>query len=266
MLLFKLFKAYGIEIVASEGSINAFGKRHTMSFIIGCQKYHAPGDGYSRDRKKQHRVVMRDLEFILNLNFADQLSFSDPGFARVKIKRISEYWRLANEIGKTRASTGTMLLKSHGMDIDKARIRLLLREPHAQIICTPAVDTKNRLLRLLFFAERADRPEHVQFAFHRDHTTGIARMFELLFELDQNVIKYQVRSGGNESTAERARRPLKSLIARLDVTFEPYRHRNAKQYPLEKIISRLSKDSIIRKSGGMFCKSHSENHKVSHHG
>jgi hypothetical protein len=76
--------------------------------------------------------------------------------------------------------------------------------------------------------------------------------------MNQNVIRYQIRAGGNiETQARGASLPANAHLTRMDVTFESYRFRGAETFSIETVYLTLKNDPELRDCGLFISKSHS---------
>lgn len=223
-----------VEIIASEGSIHSVAKFHSMTFILSLRNYSSPVDGDTEARMKRAHFIAKNLEFLIKANFADQIVFNDAGFPRFKLKRLNLYRGMASRdlllsnYEKLCEDSGLVLTDVREVDPPEPFVNDIL-SLGPDIYYTSAVDTKDRVIRTLFFSKHERAPAHIQFATYGFNSLVLYTILKLIADRLGNVIRYQIRRGLNENAqgllgrlAEgKPKDHRKQQPARIDLTIEP---------------------------------------------
>lgn len=249
----------GIEILAAEGSNNTFGQKHTMSFILSCAEYES-----LRDRDIEWRIYNEDARLLglqqqLLLNFVDEITFSDAGFPRIKLKRLNVYRRLHLDHASGRRNiVSGLCVNDHQVELPDTFIKTLPASNGHSLFYTTAADTKERCARVLVFSNAVQPPGHAQFYIPRNHTKVLERLFHLLVEFNCNILRFQLRPGDNVDVDELLTAASEGRPSRLDFTYECRSADRTAQSVLDEIRARTEQEALFVDAGVVFLKSHSE--------
>jgi hypothetical protein len=231
--IFEILARRDLEVLMSEGSTNSNGRRHEMMFILSAQKYKSESDPKdSIARASRTTAALRDLQDEFAIELMDVLTLYADGRPRVGVRRIQTYHSLYKRFNSdkikrpvpvTVGNKGRIVLpKSLSRDI-----RRKLNQPsNARLDFSPAVDTTDRIVRLMCFADAQRSPCYAQIVVPR-RSSMVASIFEKIANPDGdanvkvNVVRYQLRPGLGRNTKRRTTSPEDSDFMRLDLTFVP---------------------------------------------
>lgn len=218
--LFDLLHQCRIHVVSAEASAHTLQERNASSIVISCARYQNGIDGNSTARVRDPEAGLKGLEDLIKLNFLDMLTVNTRGDPRVNVRRMDALWRTKDAVNARRLPAIEVERLVEGRLPVPEKFRRDIAALGPGLLQSVSVDTKNRILRVLIWPREAPLG-HMQF-YIPDNPTGAARrLFQILLGLNANILKFQIRPGGNKLAPESARG--EDAGFRLDVTFEALR-------------------------------------------
>ena len=250
--LTELLASKRIEIVTSESSVHSLNRYNSMSYVLSLSEYRDPIDGDIALRARTSQAAY--LEHELMVRMCDKLVFLPSGQPRFELAPMTLYWQLAEgkNFGFYHSPKELIPVGAEGEIALPASVLSNIREHSGEdLYYAAAVDTENRVIRVLFFPKGQTGIAHMQFASRRMTSRAIARIMELLSDRQANILRFQIRRGLNACDTPKFGRLYNSMKGkpnpgRVDVTFESI----DPKVPTSKLINlavRATKDDPILK-------------------
>lgn len=230
-MLFSLLQDRGLQIICAETSVNTFNTNHTTALVVSAHAYASSNDLSSRERIGERKFELKDLRWEILAYLGDQIAFNLDETPALKIRRFSTYKKLSDEI-----QLGSRLVLNRSGDvISQGSIHLTPRAiTHLERglsgtnrYYSAAVDTKDRLIRIIFFSEDHPRMNYFQVAIGNEADPILGRLYRGIFEAGGNIVRNAVRpcpdsvaqSLMREATGQSIYLDLIPNFATVDVTF-----------------------------------------------
>lgn len=196
-LLFSLLEARGLQVLAVETSINTFASNHTTSVIMSAKAYSGDVGVSRRDRISQGSSNLEELWREVIVYLGDQIMFELDRKPSLKIRHVRSYKKLSDEI----RSGARFIVNRNGDLLSEGMAKLTPRaQSHiekaigkGQTSYSAAVDTKDRLIRVLFFGNEHPRANYLQLVLDGEAGGILSSVFDLLYRAGVNIIRNQVR-------------------------------------------------------------------------
>jgi len=197
LILFGLLEARGINVLAAESSVNTFSHNHSTTIIMSAAAYSSGEDLTQADRLKNAYPQLNELRSEIIAYLGDQLVFRPDGRPVLKVNHMRAYRKLSDDL----RSGARLVLNRSGETLDNGSARLTPRaREHLSkaaglegLQYSPAVDTKDRLIRIIFYGQLQPRKHHVQIAVKAEMDGALRTVFELVYSAGGNVIRNNVR-------------------------------------------------------------------------
>lgn len=247
----------GIEIITAESSVHSLNRYNSMSYLLSLAEYRDEIDGDVQRRLKTSRTP--NLDLMLQARLCDTLVFDPTGKPRFELLPMTLYWQLADErrYGFYHSPRDSVRMKAEGrIDLPDSVKENIEKHCGAGGSYSGAVDTENRVIRVLFFPKGDDGVAHIQFAARRMSGDVFERIMQIMSDRQANVIRFQLRRGLNKTTETRfgrLKKPLASKLAdnfgRLDVTFESTDPKLTTTKLMNHIIMATRSDELLSENG-----------------
>ena len=240
----QILNKHSIEILAAEGAEASIGSYHIMSIIISTQNYRSPRDGDANERAVNSAAMLKELEAEITVELIEFLRLSDRGSIKLKIRRLDAYWQISRKISGrdfTSSIVNSSQIKNgsvHLLDGETAKIREVLDlKNDANLLYSGCIDTKERVIRLIFFGESEGAPCYIQL--HMPMQRNLLIDVLSCFSVEKhNIIRYQIRPSTAMIPAEIGSH---SRFVRLDVTFSPDKDNRDREKMISNLKERISK-------------------------
>lgn len=197
LILFSLLEARAIDIIASESSINTFSNHFTTQIIFSAAEYIGDEDGSQAERIKKPYPRLRELHDEIIAYLGDQLAFRPDGQPGLKLSHMRSYRKLSDDL----RSGGRLVLNRSGDMLSDGAVRLTQRAKEhlvkaigdGTIEYSPAVDTKDRLIRIMFYGESYPRKHHVQVLASSDANTTMSKLLAMFYGCSFNIVRSNIR-------------------------------------------------------------------------
>jgi hypothetical protein len=231
--IFEILCRRQIEVLMSEGSTNSNGQRHEMTFILAAHGYKSESDPKDSDaRATRPTTSLQDLQDELIIELMDVLTLYPDGRPKVNVRRIQTYHSLFERFTSNkipRPVEAKVLEKGHVVlpaPLSRDIRKRLHQRPGSRIDYSPAVDTTNRIVRLMCFANSERSPCYAQIIVPR-HSNMVATIFKEIADprassdVKINVVRYQLRPGLGGNLRRGRRFVDQEKFMRMDLTFVP---------------------------------------------
>jgi hypothetical protein len=231
--IFEVLARRDLEVLMSEGSTNSNGRRHEMMFVLSARKYKSESDPKDTNaRASQPTATLRDLQDELAIELMDVLTLYGDGRPRINMRRMRTYHSLYTRFSSDKIRRPVPVeVQSKGRIVLPKRFsheirRNLNQRPTATLNFSPAVDTTDRIVRLMCFAHASRSPCYAQIVVPR-RSNMVAEIFKRIANPHNeggaaiNVVRYQLRPGLGRYAKRRETTPDDCDFMRLDLTFVP---------------------------------------------
>ena len=217
-----------IEILTAESSVHSHNKYNSMSFILSVENYKHKLDG---DFEAHGHITTRRLEYLellLLSAIGGQLVFHRNGRARFELHPMRFYAQ------RTERHSITQPLPRDDLENGEFALPPIVCKAIRQrcgadnVYYAGAVDTENRVIRILFFPGAGDKAVmHLQFSAAELNATAVRGILRNLPETI-NILRFQIRRGLNNNDETEALQLAEKIRnddvgagpGRLDLTFE----------------------------------------------
>lgn len=220
-----LLEDFGIQVLTAECSVHSRNRYNSMSFIVSLQqyicKYGLDGGPGRHQSRRVHRIPYLELSLLAAMG--EDLVFHVNGRPRLEFTPMRIYSHLDEELAVESGRVDPFWKGKLSLHKDIREQVAHYCGRSGRIFFAGAVDTENRLIRVLFFPEGDDGVAYTQLGATEFSTAEIRKALSYLAELDANVLRFQVRRGVNR------RRRLPRLLSpaphavgpgTIDITFE----------------------------------------------
>lgn len=259
LLLFSLLASRGFQVLAAESSINSFARNHGTTVICAGRGYSGDQDLTHRERLNIARPELHEMYRESLVYFGDQIGLNPDRSPALKWRHLRSYRRLAEEL----RSGSRFLLSRTGLPMRDSSLQLTPRAMDhitaltgdGDIEYSCAVDTKERMIRVLFFGMNHPRCMYAQIAIETENVEALAGLYAVFFKAGANIIRNTIRPTPAKVAVDRIRaesgvEKFEDQVAfvTLDVTFNFLDAANA----------RLLKKGLSALDGGLkkFCAEH----------
>lgn len=196
-LLFSLLQERGFQVLASESSINTFAKIHTTTVIVSAKEYIGDFDLTQRERLARARPELVEMQRELLIYFGDQIALNPDRSPTLKIRHLRTYRKLSEDL----RSGSRFLLNRIGEHLADNKITITSRAmDHIQAVAgqehlqyAAAVESKDRMIRLLFFGEAHPRSLYAQIIIDAEKREMLPLTYKMFYESGANIIRNTVR-------------------------------------------------------------------------
>lgn len=247
-----VLEEFKIRVLTAECSVHSLNRYNSMSFILSMQKYDHHLDGFHQDLANPETVRVAYLELSLLSAMASSMVFHRNGRPRFELipMRLHSYFRREG-FDHSQELAGAMGKGSFALQKDICRdIRHTCGD--GDIYYSGAVDTENRLIRILFFPQGMNGVAHMQVSGGELGTSAIRRVLSHFEASEANILRFQIRRGLNKRYAARRLatrskgRASKEGAGRFDLTFEASASASEAGKVVEAIRSAIKKDADLK--------------------
>ncbi len=197
LILFDLLESRGFNILAAESSVNSFSDNHTTSIIISAAEYENFDDRSNIDRIRMSNPSLSGLRREIIAYLGDKISFKNDDDPKLKISHIRSLKTISDDL----KSGSRFILNRTGDFITDGTIRLTTRaKEHLSLsigsdkmIYAPSVDTKNRLIRVIFSGFKDFIKHDIQIIISSEFERQFQIVYKKLFNAKANVVRSLIR-------------------------------------------------------------------------
>ncbi len=195
--LCSVFAAHDIEVLSAESSVHTLNRYNSMSFILSMADYQNELDGGHQRHSAVSTHRLEFLELLLISSMSGQIVFHRNGKPRFELTPMRLYSQM--EADRLEAIETYMHPAEHGrVELPDRVCKKIAHCCESQsIFFSGAVDTENRVIRILFFPEGSAGVAYIQVSASEMNTKVIQAVLLHLKALEANVIRFQVRRGLN---------------------------------------------------------------------
>lgn len=250
--LCNILQEHDIHILTAESSVHTLNRYNSMSFIVSMEDYQHELDGGHEHHSAVGTRRLEFLELLLLSSMGSQIVFHRNGRPRFELAPIRFYSQL---VADRLATDETMAdpLRSGVIPLPERVCAAIMRCCDSKDIWySGAVDTENRVIRVLFFPKGPSGVAYIQVSASELNTLVISTVLRHLKEAHANVIRFQVRRGLNEREAVADYGIADATKAdtlgpgRMDLTFESTRPEIGADRLIEHIKSALHDDESLQ--------------------
>lgn len=192
---------FGVQILTAECSVHSRNRYNSMSFVVSVGNYHCKygldGGPPEHERRRVHRIPYLELSILAAMG--QDLVFHVNGRPRLEFAPMRVYGHLAEDLSPAVEGRVDSFWKGKlplSKDIQKEVKDYCGRS--GRIFYAGAVDTENRLIRVLFFPEGNEGVAYTQMGATEFGTKEIRKALSYLAAPKANVLRFQVRRGVNK--------------------------------------------------------------------
>lgn len=196
--LCSVFADHDIEVLTAESSVHTLNRYNSMSFILSMAEYQNELDGGHQHHSAVSTHRLEFLELLLLSSMSGHVVFHRSGKPRFELTPMRLYSQM--EADRLEAIETIVDPKKNGRVDIPARVCSKIARccGSEHIFFSGAVDTENRVIRILFFPEGSAGVAYIQISASEMNTKVIQTVLRHLKALDANVIRFQVRRGLND--------------------------------------------------------------------
>ena len=248
--IYEILTSNNISVLGCEGSVDGSRNLHAMSFIISCSRYKSSIDKDSDFRYKNSVSRLEGLEMQFILNFLDQITINSNDAPRLKIRRMEEHYNLSIDVDRFRRKIYRKIdmISSGIVEIPSSVVREMTRRVGTNLKYTTAVDTKNRIVRILISPSNM-KFLNIQITLQEKITRSSHSIFSWMSSRGANILRFQLRANRN-SESEESDDVSYGRPSRLDLLVELGSAMDAEKF-LEKMKDHLLSKAIIQDAGAV---------------